>query len=184
MVDREMPDPRTPAPRASDAERDSVVARLSTAAGEGRLTLDELADRVDRALAAVTRADLAPLLADLPAEPASGPPAAKGRRRIVGIMGGNDLRVEQASPPPHGAPVRTRGTRAGVLGDGRHRRQGWGPAPSLVHVAREPACRPGDGRVRGASGRIASQRQPRRGGRDARRHAPLTNHPEVTPGGR
>jgi Domain of unknown function (DUF1707) len=33
------------------------VTRLRTAAGEGGVTLDELADRLDRALTAVTRAD-------------------------------------------------------------------------------------------------------------------------------
>lgn len=90
----EMPDPYsgTPVVRASDAEREVVVARLRIAAGEGRLTLDELANRLDRALAAVTRADLEPLIADLPAESPSAPSAAKARRWIVGIMGGGDHR--------------------------------------------------------------------------------------------
>ena len=85
-----MPEPGggTPAIRASDSERESAVASLRTAAGEGRLTLDELADRLERALAAVTRADLEPLTTDLPGQPA--PLAAKGRRWIVGIMGGGD----------------------------------------------------------------------------------------------
>jgi hypothetical protein len=41
----------TPAVRASDDEREAVVVRLQTAVGEGRLTLDELADRLDRARA-------------------------------------------------------------------------------------------------------------------------------------
>lgn len=82
----------TPAIRASDDEREAVVSRLRTAAGEGRLALDELADRLDRALAAVTRADLEPLTADLPEQPALEPSAAKPRRWIVGIMGGGDHR--------------------------------------------------------------------------------------------
>jgi uncharacterized protein DUF1707/cell wall-active antibiotic response 4TMS protein YvqF len=81
---------RSPAVRASDAEREAVVARLQTAAGEGRLALDELADRLDRALAAVTRSELDALTADLPEEEAPAPPAAKARRWIVGIMGGGD----------------------------------------------------------------------------------------------
>jgi hypothetical protein len=77
-----------PAIRASDAEREAVVARLRTAAGEGRLALDELAERLDRAFAAVTRGDLEPLTRDLPEQRPDAPPAAKSRRWVVGIMGG------------------------------------------------------------------------------------------------
>ena len=80
----------TPAIRASDDEREAVVARLRTAAGEGRLALDELADRLDRAFAAVTRAELETLTTDLPQQPTAALPAAKARRWIVGIMGGGD----------------------------------------------------------------------------------------------
>ena len=76
-----------PATRASDAEREATVARLRSAAGEGRLGLDELTERLDAAFAAVTRAELEPLTADLPAQAASVP-AAKARSWIVGIMGG------------------------------------------------------------------------------------------------
>jgi hypothetical protein len=82
----------TPAIRASDAEREAVVARLRTAAGEGRLALDELADRLDRALTAVTRADLALLTKDLPEQRPDAPPAAKSRRWVVGIIGGTDVK--------------------------------------------------------------------------------------------
>lgn len=64
--------------RASDAERESVVRRLNTATGEGRLTLSEFSDRVDRAYAARTRAELVPLLADLPAVAAFDTPASVG----------------------------------------------------------------------------------------------------------
>jgi Domain of unknown function (DUF1707) len=77
-----------PAIRASDAEREAVVARLRTAAGEGRLALDELAERLDRAFAAVTRGDLEPLTRDLPEQRPDAPSAAKSRRWVVGIMGG------------------------------------------------------------------------------------------------
>ena len=82
----------TPAVRASDDEREVVVARLRTAAGEGRLALDELAERLDRALTAVTRAELEPLTRDLPQQPAPATPAARARRWIVGIMGGGNHR--------------------------------------------------------------------------------------------
>ena len=52
--------------RASDAERDEVVSALRTHAGDGRLTVDELSDRIDVAHAAQTRRELAALLSDLP----------------------------------------------------------------------------------------------------------------------
>jgi Domain of unknown function (DUF1707)/Cell wall-active antibiotics response 4TMS YvqF len=78
----------TPAIRASDAEREEVVTRLQTAAGEGRLALDELAERLDQALNAVTRADLEALTGDLPQQLPDAPLAAKSRRWVVGIMGG------------------------------------------------------------------------------------------------
>jgi Domain of unknown function (DUF1707)/Cell wall-active antibiotics response 4TMS YvqF len=53
--------------RASDAERDATVERLRDAAAEGRLTLEELADRIEAASRAVTRGELTLLLSDLPA---------------------------------------------------------------------------------------------------------------------
>jgi class 3 adenylate cyclase len=50
---------------ASHADRDRVVEVLRTAAGDGRLTADELDQRLEVALTARTLADLEPLLADL-----------------------------------------------------------------------------------------------------------------------
>ena len=52
--------------RASDAEREQVIGDLRTHAGEGRLTIDELDERIGRAHEARTRRDLAALTADLP----------------------------------------------------------------------------------------------------------------------
>ena len=64
--------------RASDAEREQVAAELGRAVGEGRLTLAEFSDRVEQAHTAQTRAELAPLTADLPAADSqlrpAGPP--------------------------------------------------------------------------------------------------------------
>ena len=51
--------------RASDAERDATVNRLRDAATEGRLTLEELTDRIEAAVNAVTRSDLVLLTGDL-----------------------------------------------------------------------------------------------------------------------
>jgi hypothetical protein len=58
-----------PDQRASDDDRQRVVLALERHTAAGRLTLDEYADRVDRALAARTRGQLAEVTADLPAEP-------------------------------------------------------------------------------------------------------------------
>lgn len=56
-----------PEKRASDAEREQVVLRLRDASAEGRLTLEELADRTALAYGARSHAELAPLTEDLPA---------------------------------------------------------------------------------------------------------------------
>jgi class 3 adenylate cyclase len=56
---------------ASHADRDQVVEVLRTAAGDGRLTADDLDQRLEVALTARTLADLEPLLADLTAAPAA-----------------------------------------------------------------------------------------------------------------
>jgi|SRR5215469_15596102 len=54
--------------RASDAERDATLQRLSAATGDGRLTLEEFSQRMDRATTAKTRAELDRLVTDLPTE--------------------------------------------------------------------------------------------------------------------
>jgi hypothetical protein len=51
--------------RASDTDRDATVDLLREAAGDGRLTLEELTDRIAAAVTAVTRSDLALLTGDL-----------------------------------------------------------------------------------------------------------------------
>jgi hypothetical protein len=55
--------------RASHADRDQVAEVLRVAAGDGRLSPEELDDRLERALTARTYAELAALTADLPATP-------------------------------------------------------------------------------------------------------------------
>ncbi|WP_242886072.1 DUF1707 SHOCT-like domain-containing protein [Actinomadura litoris] len=67
--------PATPEMRASDADRERVAGVLRDAAGEGRLTLEELDERLDAVYAAKTYAELEPLTRDLPAE-GTAPPAA------------------------------------------------------------------------------------------------------------
>jgi hypothetical protein len=63
--------------RASHQDRDRVVEVLRVAAGDGRLTPEELDERLEAALTARTYAELAVLTTDLPAPPASpGAPVA------------------------------------------------------------------------------------------------------------
>jgi len=64
--------------RASDAERDAVTARLRDHYAEGRLTQDELDERVSAALHARTFGDLRALTTDLPG-PAPVPPRTAAR---------------------------------------------------------------------------------------------------------
>jgi Domain of unknown function (DUF1707) len=64
-----------PATRASDRERDAVVARVQDAFAEGRLDDTEFDERTRAALTARTHTDLEALLADLPAAPAAPGPA-------------------------------------------------------------------------------------------------------------
>ena len=47
--------------RASDADRERVAERLREAATDGRITMDELEERVDATYAAKTHAELKPL---------------------------------------------------------------------------------------------------------------------------
>jgi hypothetical protein len=52
--------------RVGDAEREAAAAELREHYASGRLTLDELNERVDKAFAATTRGDLNALMTDLP----------------------------------------------------------------------------------------------------------------------
>ncbi|MCX4745463.1 DUF1707 domain-containing protein [Kitasatospora sp. NBC_01287] len=62
---------QAPEVRASHEDRDRVAEQLRLAAGEGRLTLEELDERLELALTARTGSELAELVADLPV--VSGP---------------------------------------------------------------------------------------------------------------
>jgi hypothetical protein len=82
-----------PAVRASDAERERSVELLRRHAVDGRLTLEEFAERMSLAYEAKTRDELDELARDLPAEP----PALPARRRkptrwVISVMGGTDRR--------------------------------------------------------------------------------------------
>lgn len=83
---------QTPDPviRASDSERDAIVARLADACVEGRLSLQEFTDRAGTAMAARTRDALTELVTDLP--DAAGPrsPAGHRTRWLLALLGDSD----------------------------------------------------------------------------------------------
>ena len=85
--------------RASDADRERAADTLRRAAGVGRLTMDELDDRLNAAYAARTRAELEQLVIDVvvadeqpdaPAHRMPVRPGEGGSRWLVAIMGGCD----------------------------------------------------------------------------------------------
>ena len=69
--------------RASDAERDRAIELLRRAAGEGRLSLEELSDRIEAAAGATTRTQLEVVTGDLPAATTGGEIAASTRNSAV-----------------------------------------------------------------------------------------------------
>lgn len=80
-----------PEPRASHEDRERVVERLKDAAGDGRLDLEELDERVGSALSARTTRQLAVLVADLQEAPGAHPARAKDVVRIE-VTGSNAVR--------------------------------------------------------------------------------------------
>jgi hypothetical protein len=86
--------------RASDADRERAAETLRRAAGEGRLTMDELDERLNTAYASRTRAELERLVVDVVVPGEERSPAASAQRRLpvrpgddgarwlVAIMGG------------------------------------------------------------------------------------------------
>ena len=79
--------------RVGDAERDAVATQLREHYGDGRLTLDELNERLDQTLRARTAADLTAVTHDLPSLGSSWAGATAGAARLTGQ--GNQ-------PRPHG----------------------------------------------------------------------------------
>ena len=69
--------------RASHDDRDRVVEMLRVSAGDGRLTAEELDERLELAMTARTYGELAQLVADLPAEGSAVSPAAAPKAKDV-----------------------------------------------------------------------------------------------------
>jgi hypothetical protein len=77
--------------RASYDDRERAAEIIRMAAGDGRLTADELDERLEKALTARTTSELAVLTADLPAVP--GAAAAQPKDLVeIKCMGGNSQR--------------------------------------------------------------------------------------------
>lgn len=75
--------------RVGDAEREAAAAELREHYASGRLTLDELNERVDKAFAATTRGDLNALMTDLPsARPGWSSAGASGPSGSSALPGG------------------------------------------------------------------------------------------------
>lgn len=104
--------------RASDSDRERVAEQLREAAGHGRLTMDELEERLERAYSAKTYAELEPLTRDLPTAGTTVPlpaPAGSGaaspliggtptgRRWSVAIMSGSNRRGRWVVPGRYNA---------------------------------------------------------------------------------
>jgi hypothetical protein len=92
------PDEQQPVPglRASDAERDQVVAKLRDGFVAGRLSHDTFLHRVNVVFESRRQAELPPLVADLPAAPAGG------GRSLAGWLRGTWSRVTGS---PHAGPA-------------------------------------------------------------------------------
>ena len=119
--------------RASDGDRDAVVSDLSEHFQAGRLTTEELDERIGRALAARTWGELGELMADLPAPGASAAASGAQPRPLSGRVA-----------PPLVAPLVGLGIAAVVLVTVAH--LGWGLIWLLLPVlfiARRSICHPG-----------------------------------------
>jgi hypothetical protein len=94
-----VPDDSLPALRASDADRERHAEILRTATGEGRLTMEELDERLDHVYASKTHAELERLIVDVVVPGDHGVSMAKrmpvnrresGTNWLVSVMSGHD----------------------------------------------------------------------------------------------
>jgi hypothetical protein len=94
--------------RISDADREKVAEVLRGAAGEGRLDLEELDERLSATYAARTYADLVPITADLPTQGVpvlrrSVPPAVSHHATTWAVMGNSTRHGAWRLPAHHTA---------------------------------------------------------------------------------
>src|SRR3954471_28424 len=138
--------PDSPGLRASDAEREHVAEALRRHHLDGRLDTEELQERLERAYAARTTGELAPLLADLPGErePARRPrpsapwpapplpPRLARRRRSSSRSSSRCCRSRRPAPSPTATPGRCRSSRCWCCCASRGGARAAGPCGGLV----------------------------------------------------
>ena len=182
--------------RVSHEDRDQVAEQLRVAAGDGRLTADELDERLETALTARTYGSSRPSSSTCPPPPAPGSPPPRRPRTWWQLQ--DHPRHDQAgralggpAPPDGGGPARQRAhrllrrchqpadPRPGDLGRprqhradraarGRRRHRRHSDRPRRHHPARSPrAGHPGQ-----AAGHRVRQRPPRQPRRPQRPHRP------------
>ncbi|MGA2829714.1 MAG: DUF1707 domain-containing protein [Streptosporangiaceae bacterium] len=96
--------------RASHEDRDRIVDLLRVSAGDGRLSIDELDERVGAALTARTYGELEALVADLPATPgaAAGVPARKPKEMVRMDCGSGTMKRDGRWAVPQRMEVKVR----------------------------------------------------------------------------
>jgi len=108
-----LPEHRPSQMRASHADREQIADILRAAAGDGRLEIDELEERLEQVFSAKTYGELEPIVRDLPAAQAPLPP--------VGITP-STARAGLPSARIGGTPS---GTSAVAIFGGAERRGNW-----------------------------------------------------------
>ena len=123
--------------RVGDADRDAVATQLREHFADGRLTLEELNERLDQAFAAKTKADLNTVMRDLPQAARPTFDAARHPTQDRSALSGADHRPSNAraalasfAAPVRGAPARHR---AGVASQSRL------PSPDIEVFATAPS---------------------------------------------
>ena len=191
--------------RASHADREQVVGALQAAFVQGRLTADELDERVGQALAARTYAELAALTSDLPGDlaparqpapartaNASASPAAAEPNRNPGGQGGRsrDRGDGDRDQRRDHRCRRTRSSRGhrrlhGGPGRRRHRRRGLAHScgPEARVTPAKPPPWPASAGTGIRRGRSLSPARPGPGGRPGTAAAPAARAARHWPGG-
>jgi uncharacterized protein DUF1707 len=95
---------RGPDLRASHADRDTAADILCAAVADGRLTLDELDERLEHVLSARTLREIAWLISDLPGHRFSGRAKAGGRGAATRTPAGPRMPARSANPPSSARP--------------------------------------------------------------------------------